>query len=84
VGGRIDRLYVSAIGAQVGAGQPIAQVYSPEVHGAVHRPALRHLHRVEGDLGNASYWYRRAGEPVRRASLEAELEDLLRRAAELE
>ena len=20
-----------------------------------------HLHRVEGDLGNAAYWYRRAG-----------------------
>lgn len=20
-----------------------------------------HLHRIEGDLGNASYWYRRAG-----------------------
>lgn len=28
--------------------------------------ALLHayLHRVEGDLPNASYWYRRAGEPV--------------------
>jgi hypothetical protein len=23
-----------------------------------------HLHRVEGDLGNAGYWYRRAGRPV--------------------
>ena len=22
-----------------------------------------HLHRVEGDLGNAGYWYRRAGRP---------------------
>jgi hypothetical protein len=22
------------------------------------------LHRVEGDLANASYWYRRAGKPV--------------------
>ncbi|MBW4022510.1 MAG: hypothetical protein HIU92_05105 [Proteobacteria bacterium] len=22
------------------------------------------LHRQEGDLGNAAYWYRRAGEPV--------------------
>lgn len=23
-----------------------------------------HLHRVEGDLGNAGYWYRRAGRPA--------------------
>jgi hypothetical protein len=25
-----------------------------------------HLHRVEGDAGNAAYWYRRAGQPVPR------------------
>ena len=23
-----------------------------------------YLHRKEGDLGNAAYWYRRAGQPV--------------------
>jgi hypothetical protein len=23
-----------------------------------------HLHRVEGDLGNAAYWYRLAGRPL--------------------
>ena len=31
-----------------------------------------YLHRVEGDLGNAGYWYRRAGQPVATDSLEAE------------
>ena len=31
-----------------------------------------YLHRVEGDLGNAGYWYRRAGRPVPACSLEAE------------
>ncbi len=31
-----------------------------------------HLHRVEGDLGNARYWYRRAGQPVAIGTLEAE------------
>src|ERR1700712_3107955 len=31
-----------------------------------------YLHRVEGDLGNAGYWYRRAGQPVAKDSLEAE------------
>ncbi|MCK1404328.1 MULTISPECIES: hypothetical protein [unclassified Bradyrhizobium] len=31
-----------------------------------------YLHRVEGDLGNAGYWYRQAGRPVATDSLEAE------------
>jgi hypothetical protein len=30
------------------------------------------LHRQEGDLGNATYWYRRAGEPVPAVPLSAE------------
>jgi hypothetical protein len=28
-----------------------------------------YLHRKEGDLGNAGYWYRRAGKPVAHDSL---------------
>jgi hypothetical protein len=31
-----------------------------------------YLHRVEGDLGNAGYWYRQAGQPVATDSLESE------------
>jgi hypothetical protein len=31
-----------------------------------------YLHRKEGDLGNAAYWYRRAGKPVASDSLDAE------------
>jgi len=31
-----------------------------------------HLHRVEGDLRNAAYWYNRADKPVNEASLDAE------------
>ena len=32
-----------------------------------------YLHRVEGDLGNAAYWYRRAGKSVKtRESLDME------------
>ncbi len=30
------------------------------------------LHRIEGDLGNADYWYRRAGRPPRRDDTRAE------------
>jgi hypothetical protein len=33
-----------------------------------------YLHRVEGDLGNAAYWYQRAQKPVASDSLEAEWE----------
>lgn len=31
-----------------------------------------HLHRVEGDLANAAYWYRRAGRPVATGDLHEE------------
>ena len=31
-----------------------------------------YLHRKEGDLANAGYWYRRAGKPVAHDSLEDE------------
>ncbi len=31
-----------------------------------------YLHRVEGDLANAGYWYRRAGKPASDAPLAAE------------
>jgi hypothetical protein len=33
-----------------------------------------YLHRVEGDLGNAGYWYRRTNQPVAKDSLDAEWE----------
>lgn len=36
-----------------------------------------YLHRVEGDLGNAAYWYRRAEKPGASGSLQAEWETML-------
>ena len=36
-----------------------------------------YLHRVEGDLSNAGYWYRRAGQPVAKDTLEAEWERIV-------
>jgi hypothetical protein len=36
-----------------------------------------YLHRVEGDLSNAGYWYRRAGKPVAKEGLDAEWEHLV-------
>ena len=37
-----------------------------------------YLHRKEGDLSNAAYWYRQAGKPVAKGSLEEEWEGLVR------
>ena len=36
-----------------------------------------YLHRVEGDLGNAGYWYRQAVQPVAKDSPEAEWERIV-------
>ena len=36
-----------------------------------------YLHRVEGDLGNAGYWYRQAGRPAAKDTLEAEWERIV-------
>jgi len=46
----------------------IAQDVEDETGAWVHA----YLHRKEGDLGNAAYWYRRAGQPVATDDLDAE------------
>jgi hypothetical protein len=35
-----------------------------------------YLHRKEGDLPNAAYWYRRAGRPMPGGALDAERRDI--------
>lgn len=41
-----------------------------------------HLHRIEGDLSNAAYWYNRGHEAVPANSLESELQRLFTLARE--
>jgi hypothetical protein len=36
-----------------------------------------YLHRVEGDIGNAGYWYRKAGKPAATGALDAEWEEIV-------
>jgi len=36
-----------------------------------------YLHRKEGDAGNAAYWYRRAGRPLSRLSLQDEWTEIV-------
>lgn len=38
-----------------------------------------YLHRKEGDLGNAGYWYRRANQSRPNVELEQEWQDLVRK-----
>ena len=37
-----------------------------------------YLHRKEGDIGNADYWYRRAGKSRPSGSLETEWENIVK------
>lgn len=48
--------------------QPYTDTLSCLIHG--------YLHRVEGDLSNARYWYRRAGEDMPDNSLDREMRRL--------
>ena len=47
----------------------IVQQYSDNLSCLIHA----YLHRAEGDIGNAKYWYRRAGVDLPNNPLEAEL-----------
>lgn len=50
----------------------IVQLYSDQYSCLIHA----YLHRVEGDLSNAQYWYKRAGTKMSDNSLDEELNRL--------
>ena len=51
----------------------IAQSIGGELGSCIHA----YLHRVEGDLSNADYWYKRAGKPQFQGSTEAEADEIV-------
>ena len=51
----------------------IVQSISTELGSWIHA----YLHRVEGDLSNADYWYKRAGKPPHLGSTEAEANEIV-------
>jgi hypothetical protein len=54
------------------AAHQVAQDIDDETGAWIHA----YLHRKEGDLANAGYWYRRARKPECRESLEAEWDQI--------
>lgn len=54
------------------AAHKLAQAQTDETGAWVHA----YLHRVEGDLRNAGYWYRKAGKPESTAPLKDEWEEI--------
>ncbi len=55
-----------------------AHEYAQALTGAEGAWIHAHLHREEGDLGNAQYWYRAAGQPMPTVSIQAERDALVR------
>ncbi len=55
-----------------------AHEIAQEVAGADGAWVHAYLHRKEGDVGNAGYWYRRAGRDVARGDLKVEWETMVR------
>ena len=51
----------------------IAQSIGTELGSWIHA----YLHRVEGDLSNADYWYKRAGKLPHSGSTEVEADDII-------
>ena len=58
------------------AAHELVQDYSDELSCLIHA----YLHRTEGDLSNASYWYRQAGTKIPENSLEEEMAHLMQLA----
>ena len=62
-------LYSKALNAEQAGDWEQAHRMVQEIHTAEAAWIHAYLHRVEGDLGNAAYWYRQAGKPECRDSL---------------
>ncbi len=64
-------------------GGPPRETGTPRIKSSRTRATLNsawvhaYLHRVEGDLSNAGYWYRQAGQPVAKDALDNEWERIV-------
>ena len=68
----LKALWEDAVGNWEGA-HDIAQLADTTLGDRIHA----YLHRKEGDLSNAGYWYSRSGETMPNATLEEEWKELV-------
>lgn len=69
----LEAMYEDALGNWDKAHE-LAQDHAGELGNWIHA----YLHRKEGDIGNAGYWYRRAGRSMPSVSLDDEWEAISR------
>jgi len=69
----LEAMYEDGIGDWESA-HNIAQDISDKHGSLIHA----YLHRREGDIGNANYWYHRAGQDLPNVSLDEEWESIVR------
>jgi len=69
----LEAMYEDGIG-NWDAAHELAQDHTGELGNWIHA----YLHRKEGDIGNAGYWYSRAGRSMPDASLAEEWEEITR------
>lgn len=67
----LEAMYEDAIGNWDRAHE-LAQEHAGELGNWIHA----YLHRKEGDIGNAGYWYSRAGRSMSRVSLDEEWKEI--------
>lgn len=68
--------YIRALEIERDGGWDAAHRIVQEINTAEAAWIHAYLHRVEGDFGNAAYWYRRAGRPECRRSLTEEWQEI--------
>jgi hypothetical protein len=67
-----EKHYIQALETERAGDWDKAHLIIQEINTAEAAWIHAYLHRVEGDLGNAAYWYRRAGRPECTSTLEEE------------